>query len=79
MTAPRKQVLYFVPAIALERPVTCRERECGAQIILHELHNGRRMPLDVKSRQPAEGGWNLEPHWGRCVGADRFRRTRPLQ
>ncbi len=79
MNAPRKLVQLPVTQAELEQARPCRERGCGALIVFATLANGRRQVLDVATKEPAlDGGWLLQPHWGRCPGADRFRRTRPL-
>jgi hypothetical protein len=79
VSAARRKVQYHVTEGELSQAKVCREPTCAAQVLFHRLDNGRTMILDVASKVPdLAGGWQLEPHWGRCSNADRFRRTRPL-
>lgn len=77
----RKPRTWEVTDAQLQLARECRAEGCGARLVFLQLDTGGTMVLDVSTRQPglAPGTWFLEPHWGRCTDADRFRRTRPLQ
>lgn len=51
---------------------------CGAEIEWWNTPRGRKMPFDVKpaNMDSEDSAEILEPHWGTCPVADRFRGKR---
>jgi hypothetical protein len=64
MAFPRTEDELVKAGYEYENTRKCTGPTCGASIAWYRTPKGKRIPLD-------EG--TLEPHWGSCPDADKFR------
>lgn len=76
MTDAHKGTTYIVMAAAAKASLA-RCRECGVRMLWFVTDAGARMPLDIESATPVDGG-RIEcvPHFATCPKADRFRKRK---